>query len=166
MQRDLVKLLERVGASSGTGENIRVVYEFAEGDLIDESLAAFRERVRRVERVVAHLQPWLFLPDHAWNVPIWDFRSWEWIQGAIAGSEAEHADGWRFASGVPDPSPTGDERVDDAARRTIALVRYTLTRLESVGANTVEARQAPYDSSAETELDPELRDIAQAATDY
>lgn len=166
MQRDLLSLLERVGASSGTGESIRVVYEFDEGDVIDDALAAFRERLRRIEQVVVHLQPWLFLPDHAWNFPIWDFRSWEWIQGAIADSEAEHADGWRFASGVPDPSPTGDERVDDAARRTIALVRYTLTRLEGIGATKSDLRQWLYDSSPEIELDPELRDIAQAATDY
>lgn len=166
MQRDLLRLLERVGASSGTGESIRVVYEFAEGDIIDESLAAFRERVRRIERVVVHLQPWLFLPDHAWNIPIWDYQSWEWIHRVIAGNEVDQADRWRFDSGVPDARATGDARVDDAARRTVALVRYTLTRLETIGANTVESREALYDSSAETDLDPELRNIAQAATDY
>ncbi|MBB1512587.1 hypothetical protein H5399_08220 [Tessaracoccus sp. MC1627] len=165
MQRDLLRLLERVGASTGTGESIRVVYEFSEDDVIDESLAAFRERLRRIEQVVVHLRPFLLRPDHAWQLPIWDLRCWEWIERVGASNGAGHPDEWRFDSAVPDADPTGDARVDDSARRIIAVVRYTLTRLESIGANTVEVRQLFRDSSAEIELDPELFEMAQVAAD-
>ena len=166
MQRDLLRLMERVGASSGTGENLRVVYEFAPGDLIDESLADFRERVRTIERVGARLRPWLFDEAVAWNFPLWDHQSWEWIELTVAGARVEQAADWRFDSHVADPAPTGDPRVDERARQVLSFVRYALARLQALGDDTNEMRERLYASSPVDEIDPELRAIAQAATDY
>lgn len=166
MQRDLLRLLERVGATSGTGENIRVSYEFADGDTIDESLAAFREHVRLIETVVIQLKPWTFTARHAWGVPvIWDHVSSDWIDDLVTAGGADRREAWRFENGIPDVEPSGDARVDGRASRVVDLVRYVLGRLESIGADTVEVRDRVF-GDADEDLDAEQREIGQAAADF
>ena len=70
MHRDLLRLLERAGATSGQGENLRLVYQFAENDAFDESLAAFREYTRRAEVFAIHVQPWVVSGELAWRNPL------------------------------------------------------------------------------------------------
>lgn len=161
MQRDLLTLLVRIGGTTGTGENLRVVYEFAEDDLIDESLQELRETVTRLETVVVRMQPLDFNPSHAWDSPIRGFGSW----GRESGFVGPRPELWAFASGVPDPVRTGHQRVDDLLARYRGVIEAVLRTLASVGDNSQEA--AAWLRTAGDEADPALRSIVSAATaDY
>ena len=163
MQRDLLRLLERVGASSGTEDNLRVQYEFAEGDLLDESLAAFRETVRRTEAVLLQLRPIAFDARHAFESVLHRHMSNRWIDEFVATTGATRFT-WQFSSGVPDPVRTGDPRVDVRADRVIALVREVLSMLAAVAD---DAGSLPFPRgrhSREPEQDP-LGQMVMAARD-
>ncbi|WP_163544711.1 hypothetical protein [Occultella kanbiaonis] len=165
MQRDLLRLLERVGASSGTKDDLRIMYEFVEGDPIDESLAAFRERVRRIEKVVIQLQPLSFDSSHAFDSALRNYHSSEWIEEFVAVGGATDWGRWKFADGVPEPARTGDPRVDERAERVIAMVRRVLARLEGIGEDVITVRDWMYAHDEVLKQDPVLGQIITAATD-
>lgn len=142
-----------------------MVYEFAEDDVIDESLAAFRERLRRIEQVVVHLRPWL-------SCPIRHGSSRSGISGGGSGSNVSAPAAERntqMNGGLTAMFPMQTRQAmrgwTERLVRILAVVRHTLTRLETIGANTVEVRQLFRDSSAEIELDPELFEMALVAAD-
>lgn len=166
MQRDLLRLLQRVGAASGTQENLRVQYEFVAGDIIDESLADFRERVRHIEAVVVQLRPLSFTTSHAFDSAMRQHATSEAVDGLVAISGAASWETWQFSDGVPDATPTGYPQIDGLAERVIALVRGVLARLESVGTDTVTAREWAYAHRDDLEQDPGLDQIIWAATDF
>jgi hypothetical protein len=66
MLRDLLKLYERIGATTTNRDSLRIEYEFESGDRLDESLSSFREVVRRTELTLSHAESFKFDPSHAW----------------------------------------------------------------------------------------------------
>lgn len=166
MQRDLLRLLQRVGAASGTQENLRVQYEFVEGDIIDESLADFRERVSRIESVIVQLRPLSFSTSHAFHSPLRQHSTSEAMDELVTISGSTSWETWRFLEGVPDPAPTGNLQVDARAERVIILVRRVLERLDSVGVDTLAAREWMGAHHHEREQDPALAQVISAAIDF
>ena len=165
MQRDLLRLLQRVDARAGTKGNLRVHYEFVEGDVIDESLRDFRERVDRLERAVLRLRPLVFVTSHAFDTPLRAHVTTDAMEKLVAASGSASWETWPFAEGLPDPAPTGDSRVDNRADRVIALVRRVLDRLESVGTDTRAVREWMYAHQDEMREDRGLEQMISAATD-
>lgn len=164
MQRDLLRLLERIGASSGTEDNLRVQYEFIEGDPIDESLADFRETVQQIESVLLQLRPLSFDNRHAFAPVLHRYASDEWIEEFVAITATDRRT-WQFATGVTDTVRTGDPRVDARADRVITLVRDVLTMLATVSDDTRSLR-TPRSSPENTPDADLLGEIVQAATDF
>lgn len=171
MLRDLLRLLSRVGARSGTGEGLRVVYEFDEHDRIDESLEAFRETVERVESVVVRIRPLVFDPAHAWHSPLLDFRSDAFAAALTSRSRARGRERWPFAADIPGPVPTGSQRVDALLERYMKVIRLVTERLSEIGDDTIAVRAwlelVCRDPDPEArEADPTLVAMAGAAMDY
>ncbi|MCJ1707520.1 hypothetical protein [Microbacterium sp. VKM Ac-2923] len=166
MLRDLLRLMQRVDALAGTGGNLRVQYEFVEGDLVDESLNDFRERVRRMESTVIRLRPLSFDASRAFHPgPLQDYMSWDSVNGLLLSAGATSWDSWRFAEGVPDPVPTGRPHIDDRAGRIISLVRRVLERLEEMGVDMDAVRAWERKHHDDLRRDPVLEQIYFAATD-
>lgn len=163
MMRDLLALLNRVGATAGTGENLRLVYEFAEGDVIDESLANLRETVQRVENVMAMMPSLTFRRDHAWSSPIRNAGSLAHAAALLGVDDGDLAH-WRFANGLPSPAPTGRVRVDEVVQRYVNVLHAVLDRLALRGDDVAEVG----DWLRATRHDREANDIdlAEAATDF
>ncbi|WP_167034643.1 hypothetical protein [Microbacterium ulmi] len=164
MLRDLLRLLTRVGATSGTGDDLHVVYEFDEGDAVDQSLSAFRETVRRVESVAVRVRPLVFDASHAFASPIRELWSQEWVEGTVRASGVADRSAWPFAAGLPPAPATGDPLVDERLDRITALIDDVLAVLSQIGQDTaavdvwLQERHRSEESTTEA--------IANAARDF
>lgn len=104
MLADLLALYERVGATRANKANLRIKYEFEDGQKIDEDLASFREHVRRVRRVMARLTVFR-LPSTAWKSPFsrrareLNFDEYE-MGSRVLGTEGRT---WQFSTDFPSP---------------------------------------------------------------
>lgn len=163
MMRDLLALLNRVDATAGTGENLRLVYEFDEGDVIDESLANLRETVQRVENVMAMMPSLTFRHDHAWSSPIRNSGSLDHAAALLGVDDGDLAH-WRFANGLPSPAPTGRVRVDDVVQRYLIVLDAVLDRLALRGDDAAEVRE--WLSATRDDPDATDVDLEEAATDF
>ncbi|MGC5225399.1 hypothetical protein ACPW96_22780 [Micromonospora sp. DT81.3] len=163
MMRDLLRLLARVGATSGTGESLRLQYEFAEDDVIDESLAQFREMVRQVETTLTTLRPLNFDPSHAFDSPIREYWTWESAGLVTNLSESSDLFKWPFDAGIPSPPVTGVTRVDELVARSMEIVSAALALLAGVAVNTDDLRE--WRNHPDNPREGTLYDLAQAASD-
>ncbi|GAB3168159.1 hypothetical protein GCM10027059_30400 [Myceligenerans halotolerans] len=137
MLRDLLRLLSRIGAKSGTRENLRVVYEFDKGDLIDDSLGSFRETVERLESVVVRTRPLVFDPDRVWQSPLRGFRAYDLNSFLSTHGWSVGREHWQFGDGVPVPELTGSSRVDGLLEEYVRLLRCVAERLGEIGDDTI-----------------------------
>lgn len=170
MLRDLLRLLSRVGATSGTGENLRVIYEFDEREAIDQSLAGFRESTERVESVVVRLRPLVFDPSLAWQSPLRDHRSEEAMCALTARTRAAGRPRGPLPVDIPPPSPTGVTRVDDLLTRYIEVIHHVTGQLADLDddprAVLDRLRFEPeLQDTGDSGHDPSVIAMAEAATD-
>lgn len=171
MMRDLLQLLSRVSATSGTGENLRVIYEFDEREAIDQSLAGFRELTERVESVVVRLRPIVFDPSQAWQSPLRDHRSQEAMRALTARVDAAGRQRGPLPADIPTPSPTGVPRVDDLLTRYLELIHYVTGQLADLDDDPLavvdELRLEPQtEDSGDSGPDASVIAMAEAATDH
>lgn len=163
MLQDLLRLYEKVGARSATGDNLRISYEFDDDDPLDVLLSSFREEEHTARRVARSASEggFTFNLDHAFENPARNLGSWQLIETLFDGQPLEE---WPFALGAPKAYPTWDERADDIVRRGLAIVQGTLDVLSGLGDTTAESTAwLRAHSDARGTLDG---DIAQAATDF
>ncbi|MBM0237412.1 hypothetical protein JNW88_10045 [Micromonospora sp. ATA32] len=177
MMTDLLRLYERIAATSATSDNLRIVYEFSEGDQLDVLLSAFREQVRvtqtSIESVlrleITHAQLWTF----PFAYPIGDLSPEleAWAAAYTAGS---------WPDDLPTPAPTGDPALDAAVTEAMTVLRAYLDRARSLAPDRPslwpsESDPLPDDaelvrsSDAENWLPPRLiglhTEVARAAED-
>ncbi|PYF98331.1 hypothetical protein SAMN05216184_11275 [Georgenia satyanarayanai] len=119
MLRDLLALYARVGATHGTGDNLRIEYEFEDGHVVDDSLASFREAVTSVEQATVTLPQLVFDGNRAWD-PVW--RPYGRVDHDLSRTLGEVVDQVVWLDTVPPPSPTGRPDVDDVVTRWWHLI--------------------------------------------
>ena len=165
MQRDLLRLLARVGAVSGTGDNIRIAYEFHEDDVLDESLAAFRERVRRMEQTITMVTPLVFKQSFAFKPPILHHGNYDWGREHVESLGGK--DRWLFADDLPrpEPAPTGNADVDVLVTRMMHLVRRALDALDALGPD-MESVELKVRGRRDPDVDDSMIELYFATTDY
>jgi hypothetical protein len=127
MMRDLLRLMTRISATSGNDASLRVVYEFEDGEVIDESLDAFRERVSRVERVAVRASGLTFDPVHAFASPL---QSLGFRRVDDPGWPREP---WQFGDQLDGPVQTGNDRVDELLQRNMELIERASSLLATIG---------------------------------
>src|SRR5665647_605193 len=162
MHKDLLALYTRIGAASGTGDNLRVQYEFAEGDWLDESLGAFRETSEQLMSFATRMRPLAFSLDRAFSGPKPPTpRSMHDVAGLDPSADLSL---WRLDSGVEPPTPTGNERFDELIGRYHDVIQMALQLLAGIGQNTREVREWLW--GLERPSGSVREALAQAATDY
>lgn len=163
MLQDLLRLYQKVGARSATGDNLRVRYEFEEDHPLDVLLSSFREEAHTARRIARNASEggFAFSLEHAFKNPANSFGSWQLVDSLFGAQPLEE---WPFALGVPIAYPTWDERADDIVRRGLGIVQGVLDVLSGLGDTTAESTAwLRAHGDARGTLDG---DIAQAATDF
>lgn len=159
LQRDLLALYTRVGATSATGENLRIEYEFDEGHPVDVALAAFRGTVAALVRTVVLVQPVRPDPDTAWNIPARDHPRDPRVREAL-----DHLP-WDLCTlppgtHLPRPEGTGDGRLDQLIERWVTTVQGVLELMHLLGGDSQEVWDAPDDGVLPSEVRQVLRGMA------
>lgn len=160
MLRGVMRLLERIGATAGTKEGMRLSYEFDDGDPLDATLEHFRETVTTVESIVADAVVLAFPSGHLWSDVLSEFRSWT-VAEALAGSH--DAERWPYAEDLPLPASTGDVRVDTIVARHREVILRIREVLATIGDHDREV--ADWANRAGREADPR-DEIAHLAFDH
>ncbi|MFC0681794.1 hypothetical protein ACFFGH_28515 [Lysobacter korlensis] len=132
MLQDLLQLYARIGASSATGDNLRIRYQFDENDELDLSLARFREMTTVISLATV---PAIDLTHH--HLVSFPFA------GPLDGHPASSALGtWlpRYLSGkwpdsIPRPSLTGDTALDGAVGEALEILDVYLRRCHAVSSD-------------------------------
>lgn len=162
MMQDLLALYAKVGARAGTGENLRIRYEFDKSDPLDHMLAHFREQAALASRAARRSATQLVFDGvHAFRGPAQPLASWERAQELIGTHDPRD---WPFAQRVPSPATTGDETADLVLARWAAVVNAVVDVLTELGSTTGETSDwlRQNDPARET-LEGA---VAQAATDF
>ncbi|MEV2242095.1 hypothetical protein [Micromonospora sp. NPDC049891] len=142
MMMDLLRLYERIAATSATSDNLRIVYEFSESDQLDLLLSAFREQARVTQRSIetvlrleiTHRQLWTFpfahhISDRPSGLEVW-------AATYTAGS---------WPDDLPAPAPTGDSALDGAVAEAMTVLRAYLDRARSLAPNRLSLRSSVSD---------------------
>lgn len=163
MLNDLLSLYERVGARSATGENLRISYEFVEGEPFDVLLSSFREQVANVRSAVRQLvMPLTFGPEFAFESPISDMWDWDRIRSLFGPGDLHTISLPRTA---PRPTPTGDHPADAVIERGLRMVDAVFAMLAAAGSTVGDAIAQLRRQGEPNELDVEGA-VVQAATDW
>lgn len=144
MLSDLLSMYERIGASNAGGDNLRIMYEFKEGEPIDETLAHFREVVQRTQTVIEHLEVFHFAQDHAWDGPL--KAHGQYLQtgfDVLDLTSNEEARSWPFRSEIP-TRDVSDPRLSVVIARHRQVILAALKRLESFGDSMNSAHNSFY----------------------
>lgn len=162
MMQDLLSLYERIGARSATGENLRITYEFVEGEPFDVLLSSFREQVADVRIAVRELAtPLSFGLDFAFQSPISDMVDWDRMRGLFGPDDLHTISLPRTA---PRPTPTGAPSADSVIERGLRVVDAVFAML-ATGGSTVEDAIAQLWRPVEPNEDDVEGAVVQAATD-
>lgn len=131
MLQDLLLLYERIGARTATGENLRISYEFVDGEPFDILLSSFREQVADVRAAVRELvTPLSFGPDFAFKSPISDMVDSARI-GELFGPGDLHT--ISLPRTAPRPPPTGTPHSDAVIERGLRVVDAVFAMLATGG---------------------------------
>ncbi|HBX82087.1 MAG: hypothetical protein WAV45_06405 [Propionibacteriaceae bacterium] len=162
MLRELLQLYSRIDATRTGQENLRIHYEFEDGDQLDDQLEAFRERVNRIERSIRSMQVFTFSMDFAWNSPFAhraDALGADWREhvGSLLSVPSEGLRSWPFAGKFRTPVVDAPRlaRVISEHRQVIVAA---LHELEQFGENLDEMPILPAES--------QIRTIYFASTDF
>ncbi|MEE6289247.1 hypothetical protein V2J52_16455 [Georgenia sp. MJ173] len=159
MMRDLLDLYARVGATQATGGNLRIQYEFEDGNVVDDSLAAFRTQVETVEEAARRL-PWLVFPrSRAFESPL---RRLERVETELsrAVTSLDNDVVWADDDAVAHPGTTGLPEVDAVIDDWWHLAVTCRDVLRSVADDPFSV-PTPRDDAPQIQVD-----LAQAATDH
>jgi hypothetical protein len=163
MLQDLLSLYERVGARTATGENLRISYEFVEGEPFDVLLSSFREQVADVHSAVRKLvTPLSFGPEFAFQSPISDMVDWERVSELFGPGDPRTISLPRTA---PRPTPTGAPHADEVIERGLRVVDSVFAMLASGGPTIGEAIARLWRQGEPSEADVEQA-VVQAAADW
>lgn len=159
MLRDLLRLYEKVGARSATGENLLISYEFDENDPFDVLLSSFREQEESARRVSSSGSGITFRPDDVFQNPAREFGDWDAVDRLFG----PRPDEWPFARGAPRFDPTGHPRTDAVVGRGMRMVDAVMATLARLGPTRAEVAQWVHESGAEGTV---AGNMARAAHDY
>lgn len=163
MLQDLLSLYERVGARSATRDNLRISYEFVEGEPIDVLLSSFREQVANVRSAVRELvTPLSFSSDFAFQSPIGDMVDWDRIRELFGTGDLHTVSLPRTA---PRPTPTGVLAADAVIERGLRVVDAVFAMLAAGGSTIGDAIAGLRHQGEPNEVDVEGA-VVQAATDW
>lgn len=147
---DLMALYARIGARHGTGDSLRVQYEFSPGETLNLLLSEFKEEITVLRTHLATVESLETTPEHLWDFP---FRDWlpndpdpglvDWV--------AKHEAG-QWPESVPAFSSSGNETLDRRVAEVTNVLRTYLEGARRFG----DARLAVQ--FPEQEGDPEERD--------
>lgn len=162
MERDILRLLERIGANTGARDNLRLSYEFDENDFLDQSLEHFRETVLVAESVVIQIISVAFPAGHMWSSPMSRFRSSGRRSSAVGAADGAIGE-WPYSSSLPAPARTGNERVDALLARYVDLIDAVRCVLTTIGDTDREVSDWLWKSPRA----PDPRDhVAELASDH
>lgn len=163
MLQGLLTFYERVGARSATGENLRISYEFVEGEPFDLLLSNFREQVADVRSAVRQLAtPLRFDPEFAFRSPM--NGMWEWDEiSELFGTDDFHT--ISLPRTAPRPSPTGATHADEVIERGLRVVDVVFALLAGGGPTLGGAIARLWRQGESNETDVEAA-VVQAATDW
>ncbi len=127
MLTDLLELYTRIGADTGTGENLRVVYEFQQDKELDLLLSTFREEVRRtVTRLESVLSVQLTADSPPFPLAGRVGNSGMPADLAVWVNQYAYGDPW--PTEIPSPPRTGIDDLDQAATEAMEVFRSVLGR--------------------------------------
>lgn len=163
MLQDLLSLYERIGARAATGKNLRISYEFAEGEPLDVLLSNFREEVADVRSAVLEsVTPLNFDSEFAFRGPISDMADWDRIRDLFGPGDLHTISLPLIASRPP---PTEAPAVDAVIERGLRVVDAVLAILAEGGSTVGEAIDRLWRQPEPDEVSVEAA-IVQAATDW
>ncbi|WP_152190713.1 hypothetical protein [Georgenia satyanarayanai] len=161
MVRDLLRLYTRVGAQHATGENLRMEYEYEDGHVVDESLAAFREHVASAETAVALLPSLVFDPTRAWQGPGSEYRE---VESEFSRTVDGSYDPVMWDDTLPPPPATGRPDVDDVLAQWWTLLQECTRLIAAVADDYGQLRAWLY--SEPEDVPRHHIDLGWAATDF
>lgn len=163
---DLLALYERVGATRADKENLRIVYEFASGVPLDDSLAPFREVVRRTQATMSEVEAFTFRLDHVFQSPLGGYAQDPFASGleALEIDQSEDLRTFPFTLEIPRLS------VSDPALRTLAtqhrqVIVAALAQLSELGPTYGAIRHA-LDAETSPSLSEDAQSLIQATSDH
>ncbi|UFN96800.1 hypothetical protein [Micromonospora aurantiaca] len=177
MLTDLLRLYERIAATSATSDSLRIVYEFSEGDQLDVLLSAFRDQVRVTQTRIQSVLRLEITHDQLWSFPFWVPAS-DLPSELAAWADAYAAGAW--PDDLPAPAQTGNAALDEAVTDVMAVLRAYLDRARSLAPDRPSLWPSGFDplpadaevvrsSDAENWLPPRLlalhTEVARAAKD-
>lgn len=159
MQRDLLAMYSRIGATSATEENLRIEYEFDDGHPVDFEFSDFRETVAMLVRAVVLVQPLRPDPNEVWNVPARDLARDPRVDESL-----RHVP-WDLCTlppgtRLPRPKGTGNARLDRATERWVALVEGVLELMHLFGRDRFEVMRAIEAGALPRDVGQVVRDMA------
>lgn len=159
MQRDLLAMYSRIEATSATGENLRIQYEFDEGHPVDVELSAFRETVATLVRRVVLVQAVRPDPNAAWDLPSPDLGGEAEVDKSLRGVPWDLC---TLAPGthLPRPEPTGAARLDEVIERWVTTIEQVLELMHLLGRDRHEVFYAPDDGALPPDVGQVLRGMA------
>ncbi len=159
MLRGLLGLYEEIGARSATNDNLRIEFEFNEGE-VSMLLREFREIVRRWETIESMTPTLQFSNDTAWKDLFPTFASRDDALRIFGSNDYVHV-----PDAVPDFPATGNEDADAAlSSYRGVLVRY-LAVLKSLAPNR-EALGTWIETLRGLPESDNFRTLAYSATDF
>ncbi|WP_328988874.1 hypothetical protein OG394_21865 [Kribbella sp. NBC_01245] len=133
MLTDLLGLYARIDADTGTGDNLRIVYEFQQDKELDLLLSNFREEVKRtvtrLESVLA-VQVTIDSP----RFPLAGRAGVGRIPAELGDWVDQYANGDIWPTGIPSPPKTGIDDLDRAAAEAMEVFHSVLGRARMVSA--------------------------------
>jgi hypothetical protein len=148
MLTDLLVLYERIDATRTHKDNLHISYEFEAGDAIDDQLAPFRERVKRIQTVVSRIDAFQVDDEYAWKSLLArraDESRHDTQRAAVnllglesAGAASE----WPFASEFPTPQIDNPSLVNLVTGHRQVIVA-ALDKFSELGPTTGTMRSSP-----------------------
>lgn len=164
MLQDLLSLYERVGARAATGENLRISYEFVEGEPLDVLLSNFREEVGDVRNAVREsVTPFSFDSAFAFRGPISDMADWDRIRDLFGPGDLHTIS---LPLVAPRPPSTKAPAVDAVIERGLRIIDAVFAMLAEGGSTVGEAIERRWRQPEPDEEATVQAAVVQAATDW
>jgi hypothetical protein len=170
MLRALLALYAAVGARSSDGDNLRLRFDFGDGDPLDLLLQKFREQVEIAVRVTATREERVWTVDALWTL---DAQLRDHVEQTDVTDDSMAA--WRriyeegaWPSSLPRPSDTGSTEADQTVNDCLAVVSGFIYSVSEVSGDREELKRWRnwVDEEQPAELRrTNLRDLAWADSD-
>lgn len=127
MLTDLLELYARIGSDTGTGDNLRIVYEFQQDQRLDLLLSNFREEVQRtVTRLESVLSVQLTTENP--RFPFVDRAGISLVPAELRDWVDQYVDGESWPITIPSPPQTGIADLDQSTDEAMEVFRSVLGR--------------------------------------